>query len=368
MNKNKPKRKTVILTLTNQCNLNCSYCYEEHNTTKANYENIIKIIEKEFQKEDEFDEIEFDLFGGEPFLEFEMIKRIINFVETKCWTKPYLFFATTNGTLVHGKIKDWLQKQKNFHCGLSYDGNPAMQDINRTNSSKLIDLDFFKENYPEQEIKMTISEKTINNLYDGIVYLEDYGFNVSCNLAYGIDWSNHNNSIVLEQQLMLLIQRYLKNPHIVPSRLLESNIDDLSRKINKNHIYCGAGTAMAAYDVKGNGYPCQFFMPISCGEEKAKKSKSIKFPKNVIPNELIDEKCRECVIKNVCPTCYGANYVEFGNIFSHSESYCKLTKIITKAKAYLRAEQWKQGHLYLSKDEEIAMLKSITIIQKELKI
>jgi len=368
MELDKPKRKTVILTLTNQCNLNCTYCYEKHDSKSANYGKIIDIIENEFNKNDAFDEIEFDFFGGEPFLEFEMIKEIVDFVESKRWTKPYLFFATTNGTLVHGNIKEWLLKQKNFYCGLSYDGNPKMQDINRTNSSKLIDLNFFKENYSEQEVKMTISEKTINNLYDGIVFLENYGFNVSCNLAYGIDWSNPKNSVVLEQQLMLLVQRYLENPQIVPNKLLKSDIDDLSRKIDRNSIYCGAGTSMIAYDVVGDDYPCQLFMPLSCGDEKANQSKSINFFKNEIPNELIDLKCRDCVIKNVCPTCYGSNYIEFANIYLHSDSYCKLTKIIIKAKSYLRAQQWKLGQLDLSNEDEIAMLKSISMIQNNLKI
>ena len=32
------KRRTVILTLTNNCNLNCSYCYEKHNTAVFEFE------------------------------------------------------------------------------------------------------------------------------------------------------------------------------------------------------------------------------------------------------------------------------------------------------------------------------------------
>lgn len=362
----KKNRKIVMLTLTHCCNLRCTYCYETHGEMRLEYDHMIDIIEHEFRNSDGFDEIEFDLFGGEPFLEFCSIKKIVNYVKNRQLNKPYCFFASTNGTLIHGEIKNWLSCQKNFYCGLSYDGTPSMQDINRSNSSERIDLKFFKEMYKEQEIKMTISKETLPKLYEGVVFLEDFGFSVSCNLAYGIDWSDQENALTLEHQLKKLISRYLKNPEIKPCRLLRNNIDNLSRRLDKNFVYCGAGTSMISYDVDGKSYPCQFFMPLSCGEEKAKHSNSIKFHQSIIPNELLDTKCRCCVIKNICPTCYGANYVESNNIYKHSDSYCKLTKIITKAKSYFRAQQWELGQIKLSKDDEIAMLNSILIIQNKL--
>ncbi|MBF0235602.1 MAG: 4Fe-4S cluster-binding domain-containing protein [Desulfamplus sp.] len=70
------KRRTVVLTLTHKCNLNCIYCYEKHDSFSIGFENIIRIIDHEFFSKNDSDEIEFDFFGGEPFLEFELIKKL----------------------------------------------------------------------------------------------------------------------------------------------------------------------------------------------------------------------------------------------------------------------------------------------------
>ena len=79
-----------------------------------------------------------------------------------------------------------------------------------------------------------------------------------------------------------------------------------------------------------------------------------------------DEKCCGCVIKSVCPTCYGANYQEFGNIYWQNESYCKLQKIIFKAISFFKGMQWEKKQIYVSEKEEALLLKSIEIIQKGL--
>ncbi|MBF0235601.1 MAG: hypothetical protein HQK65_21575 [Desulfamplus sp.] len=209
---------------------------------------------------------------------------------------------------MQGEIKKWLENQSNFYCGLSFDGTPEMQNINRSNSSTKIDLAFFKRYYPDQEIKMTISKYTLDHIYEGVLYLERLGFNVSCNLAYGIDWSDETYSQILERELMKLIDYYLNNPQITPCRILKSNIDQLVSRQDKTFPYCGAGTALVAYDIDGKSYPCQLFMPISCGIEKAGNSENIKFHRGEIPQTQVEQKCLKCVVKNICPTCFGANY------------------------------------------------------------
>ena len=113
---------------------------------------------------------------------------------------------------------------------------------------------------------------------------------------------------------------------------------------------------MRSYDVDGKFYPCQFFMPLSVGKEKAETANKIVFPKDVISNELLDEKCRDCIIKSVCPNCFGANYAATGNIYSRDNNMCKLTKITLKARSYFRAKQWEQGQLKGTNEEIQAIL------------
>lgn len=365
------KKKTVTLTLTENCNLNCVYCYEEHKANrKMSLETAKKIILAEMNKDDGFEFVYLDFFGGEPFLQFETLKEIVAFVKEQRFRKPYIMFATTNGTLIHGEVQKWLLENLDcFVIGLSLDGTKQMHDINRCNSFDKIDLEFYKKYYPAQGVKMTISDKTLPMLFDGVKFCHDNGLVCNCNLAFGIDWSNEENQEILSRELMKLIDYYLAHPEIKPCSLLDTDIiklgyDNISEK---NQKWCGAGTHMNTYDVDGNVYPCQFFMPLSAGEEKSKKAKDIVFHKD-IPAELLDDKCKDCVVKAACPTCYGSNYVSTGNLYKKDDNMCKLTKITLKARSYLRARQWEMGQLKLTEEEEQVLLRSVLKIQNELSV
>ena len=97
-----------------------------------------------------------------------------------------------------------------------------------------------------------------------------------------------------------------------------------------------------------------------------KKTSGLKFFGQNIPENMIEDKCKKCSVQVLCPTCYGANYAATGDMFKHDDNYCKLTKIIIKARSYFKARQWELGQLNLSSDEETLLLKSIQIIQENL--
>lgn len=369
MTNKESKRRYLTITLTESCNLSCVYCYENHKSSSCiQLETLKKIIKSEMCANNGYDEIEIGLFGGEPFLKFDLIKEIYDYVPTLESNKKYVFFASTNGTLIHGEVKRWLKTHRHFICGLSYDGTPAMNDINRSGSSDMIDLDFFKLQYPDQTIKMTVSQSTLPSLAEGVIYLHEKGFVISCNLAYGLDWSDTENKKILERELMKLIEYYLVNPNIEPCSLLNMPIHNIAllQKKPKYMRYCGAGISSTSYHIDGTAYACQFFTPLSIGEEKAKESLNLKFYDDFVPEDMIEEKCKNCVIQSVCPTCYGSNFAATGNMYVHDDNYCEMTKIIMKARSYFKAMQWKAGQLNLSPAEETLLLKSIQIIQENL--
>ena len=158
--------KNVTLTLTANCNLSCVYCYEKHDDNKSmSFDTAKYILDSEFEGLKNDDYITIDFFGGEPFLEFELIKKIVSYVREQNikgrFLPRYRFFATTNGTLIHGEIMNFLKAHKNFYLGLSLDGTKWMHDTNRCNSFDKIDLDFFFFFYPEKQAKMTISDFTL---------------------------------------------------------------------------------------------------------------------------------------------------------------------------------------------------------------
>lgn len=358
----------ITLVVTNNCNLHCTYCYESHNTEFMTFDTAKGIVDAELKRVDNGDMVEFDFFGGEPFLNFALIKNVYEYIKRQAdnMNKKFHCFASTNGTLVHGEVQHWLRENmKHMTLGLSFDGNKHMQDINRCNSFDSIDLDFFLKNYPTQPIKMTISQETLPHLYDGVKFLHDYGFEVNCNLAFGIDWTNKDNEVILERQLSQLIDYYIQNPKIKPCLLLERSILPVALSSEYIERPCGAGVNMRTYDVDGKCYPCQFFMPISVGADRAKTLGNIEFPDKIAVS-LLDKECQSCCVKSICDSCYGSNYNERNSIFSRSRTMCTLNKIVIRARSYFKAKQFLHNQLSLEKDEKQALLRSIKIIQENI--
>lgn len=86
--------KSVMLTLTNDCNLACTYCYEHHKSQKTmSLITARSIIDAEMSANDGMEFVTIDLFGGEPFLAFETLKSVVEFIKLRNYKKPHTVFA-----------------------------------------------------------------------------------------------------------------------------------------------------------------------------------------------------------------------------------------------------------------------------------
>jgi radical SAM protein with 4Fe4S-binding SPASM domain len=273
--------------------------------------------------------VEIDFHGGEPFLKFDLMRETAEYF----WKKynpenKYVFFASTNGTLLTEDIKKWLFDHKErFWCGLSFDGTKTMQNKNRSNSADAIDLDFFARAWPEQGIKMTISRETLPDIAEGVIFLHKKGFKVNTNLAYGLDWSDDGCIKIFSEQLEKLMDFYLENPDITPSSILSLNVEWFTRDDKvQPHRFCGAGRQMKCFDTSGKEYPCHFFMDINWS---GNKPETFDADMKILRSEdcLLDPSCKNCEIKLVCPTCYGYNFVASGDPAKRDKNLCVLTKI-----------------------------------------
>lgn len=153
----------LTLQVTQQCNLRCSYCaysgqYENNRThsskrmTLGLAKNAIdfyaaRIIEKE--------EAIISFYGGEPLLEFELIKQCVAYAKNQIQGKPLRFTMTTNGTLLTNKVVDFLQEEK-VETLISLDGAEKEHDCNRKYASGkgsfqdiMTNVKRIKERYPE---------------------------------------------------------------------------------------------------------------------------------------------------------------------------------------------------------------------------
>ena len=161
-------------------------------------------------------------------LEFELLKDVYEYACSKKRNIPYNFFATTNGTVLTGEMKSWFTAHREqFILGLSLDGTRDTHNYNRSNSFDKIDINFFLQNWPNQGVKMTLSEYSLPRLADNVKFVHSLGFKTirGVNLAEGdFDWSNEKYIDILVLQLKELVAYYLANDTLVPNQMLNRPI------------------------------------------------------------------------------------------------------------------------------------------------
>lgn len=336
------RRKSIMLLVTYGCNLRCSYCYEpKRKKHRMSFETAQKSILKQLAKlPQDCDSVEIQFMGGEPFMEFPLIKRISEWIWSEQPTSlPVDLFVQTNGTLVHGEIREWLLANKHhFTVALSYDGTLAMQSENRHSSSDAVDLKFFAENWPEQNLKMTVSPSTIGTLADGVEYLHNCGFaHIAADLAMGekIGWSKED-LMTYQEQLGKLVDYYDDHPETEPFSQLRLNVFSILSNDSSVNKTCSCGENLVCVDHDGEEYACHLFAPISVTESKAKESQHIDFSKHEI---FTNETCQECALKTVCNQCYGMNYICTGDVSTPSPFHCNAFKIRYAANVRLLYEK-----------------------------
>ena len=105
-------QKKIMLLLTEECNLNCVYCYEEFKSPgKMTPSTAKKILDEFYKGTNSGDTVLIEVFGGEPFINFDLIKWIDAYVQDTYSDRRTFFETTTNGTLVQaaaGDVRDAL--------------------------------------------------------------------------------------------------------------------------------------------------------------------------------------------------------------------------------------------------------------------
>lgn len=335
-------RKFMIIT-NMSCNLNCIYCYEKNKNINKSF-NVEETIEKLIPilkiKSKNGSLIKF--LGGEPFLVFNKIKEFCERIWAENLQEQIVFNATSNGTLIHDEIRNWLIKNKNrFTVKLSLDGNREAHNINRSGSFDQIDLKFFKDTWPDIGIKMTLSPESIIHFADSVIFLHQYGFeSVKCNFAEFVDWKSKDYDKIFFNQMMKLINFYIENPKIIPIKLLQVPIRNIFSEIVMHN--CTIGERKIIDYTTNKTYPCMFFLPQIAGEEKS--NELMKYDLAEVQNQY-DQHCNKCEIKKICQTCYAANYIQRGYPSSRDLNICAFQKITFFATSKLLIEKFVKRNL-----------------------
>lgn len=286
------------------------------------------------------DGVEIGFIGGEPLLEFELMRSVFEYIREKKPTAPYILFATTNGTLLNDEMKAWFSAHKDrFWLGLSLDGNKETHDNNRSNSFDSIDIDFFRKNWLEQGTKMTLSEFSLHHFAENIKYLHSLGFEVKgVNLFEGnFDWDKDEYIKILIPQLQELVDFYVENDKLELNQMFDKSLNLCEAKNKNRKKWCGIGTGTPFFDVDGKHYPCSFITPMTFPQAEIDDILKTDF---INDENFLDEECfNNCYIYPICPCCSGANYMINKTFKVRNKSKCRIQKLITLFIADLQSKR-----------------------------
>lgn len=353
-----------MLLLTYSCNLKCSYCYEPKKIKhRMTFESAQKfILEQISLAKDNYESFEIQFMGGEPLLEFPLIQKLAYWLwDAKPYRKQYFLFVQTNGTLLDEKMKTWFSSHKeNIFLALSMDGTIEMQNKNRSDSYSLVDTDFFVNNWPTQNVKMTISPQTINHFSKGVKHLHRLGFkHIAADLAMGptIIWTQ-NDLESYKKELDNLIDFYLKNKDLQPFSMLRIDPTSILYQDTRTRKTCSCGEDLVCVDWNGKTYACHLFAPISISQDKADRSNALYNFHN--HSQFVSKTCELCRLNAACNHCYGMNYICNNDVSLPTAFHCNAFKIrfYSNCKLYLK-------YAILNKDEDA--FKKITKVINSIK-
>lgn len=126
--------KAICLHVAHDCNLRCEYCFASSGDYQGSRELMSletgrRALEFLCQNSGSRYQLEVDFFGGEPLMNWEVVKQLVAYgreLETK-YHKKFRFTLTTNGVLLNDDIQDFLNAEMS-NVVLSLDGRKATND------------------------------------------------------------------------------------------------------------------------------------------------------------------------------------------------------------------------------------------------
>lgn len=241
--------------VTGNCNLSCKYCYVEDMKNKINFSanyipNLISFINKTYS----YENIQINFFGGEPLLNFNVIKNIIDALEKKN-IFDIEYYMTTNGLLLTDEILKYIAN-KGIKISLSWDGTKKVNDSNRIDKDGCGTYDrilsaynmLIKYNIRGVRVRATFNSYTVDSLMQSI----DNFCNVDNDISV-IFVPDYFDNMWTEKK----IEKVYECINIISKNKKYENISILGDKsLQKGRCNGGQGN----YHIYADGkiYPCSF--------------------------------------------------------------------------------------------------------------
>ena len=350
-----------VIHLTDKCNLNCTYCYENKKSNDIDFENIKLIVDNEIKKESKSIIIYF--YGGEPLLQRKLIEDTIEYVKSKKSKTKFFYGITTNGILLDEKFVRYMKNNRFVNIAYSIDGIKEAHDLNRVNHESKGSFDIVLKNskivlkyFKKATAMSVITKNNIKYLTESVKFLIDIGFkNIHLMINNHDSWNKDDLNIIKEEYTKLgdlYVETFLKGKDV--------KITLFDNKI-KTYIYdtydcnndCDLGMKNIEVGADGNYYLCtEFLNNENYIIGNCKTGIDFKVRNNIIKNSKKENnECKECVIRKRCKhTCICKNFVLTKDLNKVSPFTCELEKIIIEISDKIANEMYeKQPRKFLKK-------------------
>ncbi len=343
--------KALCMHIAHTCNLNCSYCF----ASQGKYHGDRAMMSFEVGKQ-AFDyliansgtrkNLEVDFFGGEPLMNFDVVKQLVAYARSieKQHGKNFRFTLTTNGVLIDDDVIDFANREMS-NVVLSLDGRREVHDRFRVDYNgkgswekivpkfqKLVEARGGKNYY----MRGTFTHHNPDFLED-IKEMLSLGFKELS--MEPVVCAGDDPSALTEEDLPVVMKQYEELAELMLKKHKEGDgftfyhyMIDLKGGpcIYKRISGCGSGTEYMAVTPWGDLYPCHQFV----GEEKYKLGDVWQGVTNTeIQNEFAEcnvytrEECRSCWARLYCSGGCAANaYHATGSVKGIYATGCELFK------------------------------------------
>ena len=354
--------KALCLHVAHSCNLNCAYCFASQGKYKGeralmSYEVGKQALDFLMDHSGTRHNLEVDFFGGEPLMNFDVVKRLVAYARSveKARGKNFRFTLTTNGMLIDDDVIDFANREC-ANVVLSLDGRKEVHDRFRVDYAgrgscerivpkfqRLVKARGGKGYY----MRGTFTHFNPDFLND-IRQMLDLGF-TELSMEPVVCAADDPSALTAEDR-QIVCRQYEELARLMDQRRREGRpftfyhymIDLKSGPcVYKRISGCGSGTEYMAVTPWGDLYPCHQFV----GEERFRLGSVFEGVTNLKAQEefaqcnvYAREECRSCWARMYCSGGCAANaYHATGSVKGIYESGCELFKKRMECAIWLEA-------------------------------
>lgn len=273
--------KALCLHVAHTCNLNCAYCFAaqgKYHGERAlmSFETGKRALDFLVENSGNRKNLEVDFFGGEPLMNFDVVKRLVAYARSieKEKNKNFRFTLTTNGVLLDDEVTEFANRECH-NVVLSLDGRKSVHDRLRKTVNGQGSYDVIVPKFQEfvkkrgdngYYVRGTFTKNNIDFTED-IFHMADLGFTelsmepVVCAPDEPYALTEDDLPILFEQYEILAKEMLKRKKEGRPFTFYHYMLDlEGGPCIYKRISGCGSGTEYLAVTPWGELYPCHQFV------------------------------------------------------------------------------------------------------------